>query len=1142
MRNLLQRVGIGPARRIYRVQSRAALLLCLSFLSAAPAVGLTLEEARERCRDTVGRPMVRNCLGPKPGRASETEREACRAKAHPMVRACVHKAMNVAHGRPNVPLAVPTEKSAEPSSTLSELPAKFVAPPRTITDITSALEGEQPDPQKLEERRAAADAPPSAKLSGKELARFYYDRGNVRALLGRLKEAIADATTAVAIARGSADPGAVARFQQFAGQLQSAAGNPKQALAFFSSILRDANVKGARGHMFNAYAEVSAFSLQMGDITQAEAYRRQGMALLQEARTSGLPGWRQNYPRFGQSWEADMDRARANILAARGRYREAEVAFRLAELRRRAAMPSVLSGNNPPPKTQLLRGIDFMVLAQAGMKAKQGRLAEAEADARRALLSRLADQGRYDPSTPRFIRGLANILVEQGRYEEAEQLNRMAIEITRRLGFATDSEFTVELLADLAEILNYRSMPQEAIAVYAELEQAIATWDPPRRRRFDLNASRINSLYASGQIEAGVAAAEALLKHNIALVGERHFGTAAARGTLAIGYARAGRNADAIREFRTALPVLISGARENTDLDETSVVAAKSGRLKNIAETYMRLLTRAHAMPDEQLALETFQLADAIRGQSVQQALSASSARIGANDPKLAELVRTEQDLAKQINAGLGVLNNVLSLPSSERDEDGIRAISATIQRAREQRDTTRGEIARRFPEYADLIEPKPPTLAQIKEALQSGEALLSFYFGRASSFVWAVPKEGPVLLASISLTAGELESKVHQLREALAPEAVSSPDDVPTFDLALAHDLYRLLLAPIESGWRPANSLIVVTNGALGLLPLSLLPITPAKLKDDVGVRFDAYRDVMWLARTHAVMSIPSAGSLRTLRQLPPGSRQREPLIGFGDPYFTEEQAAEAEAQTSGSPMAIAALPDLRVPLLRRAKVATQGFDTADLGRLPRLPDTADELRAIADSLEVDSTGALHLGRAANERVVKNTDLTRFRVIAFATHGLLPGDLDGLSQPALALSAPNVADVDGDGLLTMEEVLTLKLNSDWVVLSACNTGSGATAGAEAVSGLGRAFFYAGTRTLLVTNWPVVSEAARHLVTDIFKRQAADPKLARAEALRHAMLGLMDGPGHMNGGKTIYSYAHPMFWAPYTIVGDGGGL
>ncbi len=161
--------------------------------------------------------------------------------------------------------------------------------------------------------------------------------------------------------------------------------------------------------------------------------------------------------------------------------------------------------------------------------------------------------------------------------------------------------------------------------------------------------------------------------------------------------------------------------------------------------------------------------------------------------------------------------------------------------------------------------------------------------------------------------------------------------------------------------------------------------------------------------------------------------------------------------------------------------------MDSADLAQLPRLPDTADELISVAKSLQVDPAKVLYLGKDANERKVKDTDLSRFRIVAFATHGLVPGDLNGLSQPALALSAPSVADVDGDGLLTMEEILALKLDSDWVVLSACNTGTGAGAGAEAVSGLGRAFFYAGTRTLLVTNWAVHSESARELVTDIFQ-------------------------------------------------------
>ncbi len=178
----------------------------------------------------------------------------------------------------------------------------------------------------------------------------------------------------------------------------------------------------------------------------------------------------------------------------------------------------------------------------------------------------------------------------------------------------------------------------------------------------------------------------------------------------------------------------------------------------------------------------------------------------------------------------------------------------------------------------------------------------------------------------------------------------------------------------------------------------------------------------------------------------------------------------------------------------------------------------------------------------AANEEMVKKANLSKFRIIVFATHGLVPGDLEGLTQPALALSAPSVSGTPGDGLLTMEEILALKLDADWVVLSACNTGAAAGAGAEAASGLGRAFFYAGTRAILVTNWSVHSASARELVTDLFRRQSADRKITRGEAMRQAMLALLDGPGFVDAqGKTAFSYAHPLFWAPYSIIGDGGG-
>jgi CHAT domain-containing protein len=281
------------------------------------------------------------------------------------------------------------------------------------------------------------------------------------------------------------------------------------------------------------------------------------------------------------------------------------------------------------------------------------------------------------------------------------------------------------------------------------------------------------------------------------------------------------------------------------------------------------------------------------------------------------------------------------------------------------------------------------------------------------------------------------------------------------------------------------------------------------------------------------------------TLRKLPPPKPGRSELVAFGDPLFSQDEAdqAAADAAANAPKVAVADAGNVTrgLPLKRRSSPQLDGIDSADLAMLPRLPDTAEELKSIALALQVDPAKALHLGKDANEQVVKSMDLSGFKVLVFATHGLVPGELDGLTQPALALSAPAVAGVGGDGLLTMEEILTLKIDADWVVLSACNTGAGAGAGAEAASGLGHAFFYAGTKALLVTNWSVHSESARTLVSDLFRRQAADATLTRSEALREAMMALVDGPGYVGAdGKTEFAYAHPLFWAPYSIIGDGG--
>lgn len=1118
---------------------RKLLALAILLGSTGSAAALTKEAAIENCRMTVGKPIVQACMQAQGGRRAGADIEGCRAKASPQVRACVMAALNAANGRANVAVELPKE-AAPKLDPGTALPKDFVAPPRNISDITAILDGEKPDEKLIAELKSDADAVPTGKEARVDLAQFYFDRANARAQLGRLADATADANKAVETGRGAASPNMMARMMQLQSFQYATAGDPKRAFEIIQRLLQEfAGTPTAKGYQFNANRSMAAILIQMGDIPQAEAYLRRSLAAIQEARTSGLPGWRASYAKFGQSWEGEIEISRGQIFEARGQFAEAEKAYRTAEMRKRAGNKGVLEGDNPPAETLLLQAVDSTILSQARTKARQGRLAEAEVDARRALLSRLKDTGKYNPVTPRYVMGLAGILVDQGRYDEAEQLGRVALEINKTVGVPDDSQSTVQLLVQVAGILNLQRKNAEASDMFARIDKAVANWDPQRRQVIELNPARIFALYNSGQLDAGIAAAEQLVKKQIGRVGENHFDAASARGTLAIGLMRARRDADAIREFKAAIPIMMANANENADDENTTVVAARSQRLQNIVESYLLLLARAEGTGSG-VGEETFGLADAVRGRSVQQALAASSARAAAKDPALAELVRKEQDLTKQVNAQLGTLTNVLAIPSAERDEKGVQQIQASIASMRNERDKARQEIKQKFPTYADLVSPKPPAVAEIRATLADNEAMLSFYFGQYGSFVWAVPKSGPVAFAAVKASIGDVETKIRKLREALEPQAAMI-SDIPPFDLKLGYELYELLLKPVEGGWKPAKNLIVVTNGALGLLPLSLLPTAPAVAADEDPL-FVGYRNVPWLARTHAVSTVPSAAALRTLRQLPPGKPGRGDLVAFGDPYFNKDQ--ETEAEGAGEKVQVADVGGnvtRGMPLKRRNSPKLDGVDSAEIGLLPRLPDTADELKSIALALQADPSKVLFLGKSATESAVKTMNLSGFKILAFATHGLVPGELNGLTQPALALSSPTVTGDGGDGLLTMEEILGLKLDADWVILSACNTGAGAGAGAEAASGLGRAFFYAGTRALLVTNWSVHSQSARQLVTDLFKRQADDPKLSRSEALRQAMMALVDGPGYLNSeGKTEFAYAHPLFWAPYTIIGDGG--
>jgi len=533
-----------------------------------------------------------------------------------------------------------------------------------------------------------------------------------------------------------------------------------------------------------------------------------------------------------------------------------------------------------------------------------------------------------------------------------------------------------------------------------------------------------------------------------------------------------------------------------------------------------------------------FQLADTARGRRVQSAIAASGARAMAEKPELADLVRREQDSRKQTAALNALLAEVLSKPQDEQVSEVVADLKARIDKQRDTRGDLMAAIERRYPDYANLINPQPATVADARTALKPDEALVAFFVGEDRSFVWAVPKSGGARFAAIDAGEEEIDDTVALIRGALEPNAATL-GDIPPFDVETAFGAYQQLLQPVEGGWKPAANLVVVAHGPLGWLPLAVLPTKSPLLAETEDTLFAGYRGIPWLVRDHAVSRVPSVSALALLRKLPPGKAERKPFAGFGDPLFNTGQKGAAPAR--GQATAAGGVKTRGMVLARRAAPSTGAAGSIKLVALPRLPDTADEIRSIALALNADPSQTLFTGEKASEGFVKKADLSGFKVLAFATHGLVPGELEGLQEPALALSSPEVAGGGEDGVLTMTEILALRLDADWVILSACNTGAAGGAGAEAVSGLGRAFFYAGTRSLLVSNWPVESASARKLTTELFRVHAAEPALPRAQALRKSMLSLIDGPGFVDGsGKSVFSYAHPLFWAPFSLIGDGG--
>ena len=978
----------------------------------------------------------------------------------------------------------------------------FKAPPRSSEDLIELAATHDPPPasDQMAQLRLEAQTEPSEEIKNDPAAyaEFLKDRAGARRRIGDMQGALKDARTAYRIfTQEQPQINNVGKFLRDIAWREFLSGDYDEALRIAEQAFEHASIYRIHHHL----RQLLRFAVWRGDIEEAKRY-------LTELEIN----------RLGKTRQSGIHLGRTMIAEAEGRWADMERDAR--EWKSHIIYNS--SGDWVPNALSFI--VDYIAISLT----EQGRLQEAELVLRERLLEEVK---RFDSSraanVAELYADLAKVYLRAGRLEDALALARQSCIIAKKLKMGWGS-----LIGGLLECIWFQANAQFAMrrfkparAMYDQIKAEFAPINPQAFERYVLDEpNRLLTLILTRPEADTGAVIDGLIARLSERLGPKHYRSAEAKAMKAALLARSGKSQAALPLFREAFAVMSKRSQSAGEGDAGLV----RQRFVYLSEIYLDAIAEVLAgKQTPSLVEEAFRVAAEARAQRVGAAVSASVSRSRIADPALAELARREQDAQRQIGALQKLLANATLRGASEAARDGLRA---RVNGLRAARNAIVKELEQRFPAYAEIIKPKPPSRASLQRTLRRGEALVSFYFTERRGLTFVVPKSGPVTLVDSAVSRREIAKRVKPLRAALDPDA-ATVGDIPAFDVKAAWSLYRDLLHPARSALEGASHLVVVNHAAMGQLPLSVLTTEPVKLARR-DLLFAEYRGAPWLARRWSNAVVASEAAFVAGRSTPSPPSERRELVAFGDPVFRAGQAARVEL-TSAAPVQSRGLK-----LRRRSVPRTLRLRTASISDLSPLPDTRDEVKAIAVALQANLGEDVFLGAEASESRVKSTDLSNRRVIVFATHGLVPGDLDGLSQPALALATP--AAEGEDGLLTLSEIMGLRLNADLVVLSACNTAAGDGAGAEAISGLARGFLYAGARALLVSGWPVETTSARILTTKLFERQKKE-KTTWPEALRRTSLALAEEEVYrLKDGRAAFSYAHPLFWAPFFIVGSSG--
>ena len=722
----------------------------------------------------------------------------------------------------------------------------------------------------------------------------------------------------------------------------------------------------------------------------------------------------------------------------------------------------------------------------ATLYEEEGRYADAELLQKRALAIREKALGPDHPEVAELLNNLASGYEAEGRYADAEPLFKRSLAITEK-ALGLDHP-------DVATWLNNLALLYDRQGRYADAEPLVTRSLAITEKSLGLDhldfATSLSNLALLYDHQGRYTDAEQLYKRSLAItekvLGVEHPHTSRISNSLAALYQHQERYID-------ALPIVQKSISQDKAQKDIAFVVLNGSRSQN-------LIAPAEAVKSSYIVFQRSSSSTAGK------AVSMLAARFASGSNELAQLVRKDQDLTFEADRLDKSIMVAVSKSPAARNKVAEEQIRKRVEEIKLERHRLQNVFNQRFPDYVALSKPQLLSLQETQELLAADEALIAIDLD-AESYIWVITTSRAEW-KKLPVSDAEITKEVATLRGTLDPH-LQKP-----FDSALAYQLYQQVLGPIEDVISDKSRLTFVLSGALTSLPPQVL-VTSDPTGKDVAL-------LDWLVRKYAITVLPSVESLKILRTKG-GTAAVRPLIGFADPIFDAGSRSRTVQQSVSF--------DKSLTSFYRGTIA----DTMALSKaLPALPETADELRRVAYQLGARPDD-VKLGEAATVTSVKRLPLDNYLVIYFATHALVAGQVEKFAkakaEPALVLSIPDKPTEDDDGLLRASDVAMLKMNADFVVLSACNTAAGDKPGAEALSGLARAFFYAGARSLIVSNWEVDSESTVALMTGLFDALKDNPRLSHAEAQRLAILQMINNPRNPD-------WREPSVWAPFVVIGE----